>query len=131
VLTPRPLRSLALALTIVAGLVPALASAGPAHLHGHHCGLYGQATEGPLTPVCRRDVPCDGPAGDARLIFLRGGRIVASTRTGATGSYRIALRPGHYSISSNIGMGTVEPSTTTVSRGEYSRLDFRLDTGIR
>ena len=131
VVTPPRLRRLALPLVIAAGLVPALASAGPAHLREHHSGLYGQVTEGPLTPVCRQDVPCEGPAAHVRLTFLRRDRIVACTRTDAGGSYRIALRPGRYSITSNIGFGAVEPSRVAVSRGRFARVDLSLDTGIR
>lgn len=125
------LRRLALPLALAAGLVPALASAGAAHERAPHSGLFGQATKGPLQPVCREGVPCDGPAGRARIYFLRGERIVARTRTDANGSYRIALRHGRYSIKSKIGFGVVKPSTVTVPHGRFARVDLTLDTGIR
>jgi hypothetical protein len=125
------LRRLALPFALAAGLVPALAAAGPAHERALRSGLFGQATKGPLTPVCREGVPCDGPAGHAKLVFLRGDRTVARTRTDAGGAYRIALRPGRYSIKSRIGFGSVKPSMVTVPHGRFARVDLSLDTGIR
>ncbi len=130
-MTTGRLRRLALPLALAAGLVPALASAGPAHERGSRSGLHGQATKGPLTPVCREGVPCYGPAGSAKLFFLRGSRVVAQTRTDARGSYRVALRPGRYSVRSKIGFGVVKPPTVTVPRGRFSHIDLSLDTGIR
>ena len=124
-------RRLALPLAFVAGLVPALAAAGAAHERSTRSGLYGHATKGPLTPVCREDVPCDGPAGSARLLFLRAGRVVAQTRTDASGAYRIRLRPGRYTVKSKIGFGVVKPSTVTVPHGRFARVDLFVDTGIR
>ncbi|HEX9416883.1 MAG TPA: carboxypeptidase-like regulatory domain-containing protein [Gaiellaceae bacterium] len=124
-------RRLALPLAFVAGLVPALAAAGPAQDRSLRSGLYGHATKGPLTPVCREGVPCDGPAGSARLLIVRGARLVAQTRTDASGKYRIRLRPGRYTVKSKIGFGVVKPSTVTVPHGRFARVDLFVDTGIR
>lgn len=124
-------RRLALPLAFVAGLVPAVAAAGPDQDRSLRSGLYGQATKGPLMPVCREGDPCDGPAGSARLLFVRGSRLVAQTRTDASGKYRIQLRPGRYTVKSKIGFGVVKPSTVTVPHGRFVRVDLFMDTGIR
>lgn len=126
----RPL-GLAVAFATIASLVPALATAGAGHERSARTGLYGQATKGPLTPVCREDVPCYGPASRARLLFVRRGRVIARTRTRGDGSYRIVLRAGRYQIRSKIGFGVVKPPAVTVRRGHFSKLDLLLDTGIR
>jgi hypothetical protein len=124
-------RRLVLSLALAAGLVPALASSGPTHKPALRSGLYGHATMGPLMPVCRRDVPCRGPAAHVTLLFLRGERIIEGTETDAEGRYGIALKPGRYSIASTIGFGVVEPDTVTVLHGHFTRVDLSLDTGIR
>jgi hypothetical protein len=124
-------RRLALPLAFVAGLVPALAAAGPAQDRSLRSGVYGHATKGPLMPVCREGVPCDGPAGRARLFFVRNGHLVAQTRTDTSGKYRIRLRPGRYTVKSKIGFGVVKPSAITVPHGRFARIDLYMDTGIR
>ena len=96
-------------------------------------GLYGTVVRGPITPVCRVDEPCDGPA-HVTLVFSRLGKAVARVHTREDGSYRIRLRPGRYSVrttSTSIFERRTNPSTSTVPRVGYRRADFNIDTGIR
>lgn len=97
-------------------------------------GLRGLVTRGPIMPVCMVDQPCDEPAANVRLVFLRNGVVVSRARTSATGWYRVALAPGRYAVRlpGKPAMGRiVKPQTARVLRGRYSRVDFSIDTGIR
>lgn len=96
-------------------------------------GLYGTVYRGPITPVCRVDVPCDEPA-NVTLVFSRLGRAVARVHTREDGSYRIRLRPGRYSVrttSTSLFERRTNPATATVPRAGYRRVNFFIDTGIR
>ena len=97
-------------------------------------GLRGLVTRGPIMPVCMVDQPCDEPAANVRLVFVRSGTVVARARTSETGRYRVALAPGRYAVrlpgKPAIGR-IVKPQTVRVLRGRYSRVDFSIDTGIR
>lgn len=115
-------------------LLAALAAAAPgsgSFGRAARSGLYGNVTMGPLMPVCREGVPCDGPARHERLLFVRNRHVVARTRTSQTGTYRISLPAGRYTIRSKIGFGVVKPPSITVPRGRFRRVDLSLDTGIR
>jgi len=95
-------------------------------------GLYGQVTKGPITPVCREDVPCDGPAAGLMLVFSRNGTAVARTTTRQDGSYRLSLRPGRYIVRAvPRGLVPPEPGFVTVAPDRFRRIDFFVDTGIR
>jgi hypothetical protein len=97
-------------------------------------GLRGLVTRGPIMPVCMVDQPCDEPAANVRLVFLRNGVVVSRARTGATGWYRVALAPGRYAVrlpGKPVLGRIVKPQTVRVLRGRYSRVDFSIDTGIR
>lgn len=95
-------------------------------------GLYGNVTKGPITPVCREGVPCDGPAAGLTLVFSRNGAVVARTTTRQDGSYRLALEPGRYSVRTvPRGLIPPEPAVATVAADRSRRIDFFVDTGIR
>lgn len=90
--------------------------------------LTGSVTRGPVTPVCRIDVPCTKPAVNVRLTFTRAGVTVA-VRTDGTGAYRIRLAPGTYVVHSSSGM-SIAPAKVWV-RAALPRRNFAIDTGIR
>src|SRR6476660_10487920 len=97
-------------------------------------GLHGLVTRGPIRPVCMVDQPCDEPAANVQLVFLRNGVVVSRARTSATGRYRITLSPGRYAVRlpGKPGIGrVVKPQTVRVLRGRNIRVDFSIDTGIR
>ena len=80
------------------------------------------------------DQPCDEPAANVQLVFLRNGVVVSRARTSATGGYRITLSPGRYAVRlpGKPGIGrVVKPQTVRVLRGRNVRVDFSIDTGIR
>jgi hypothetical protein len=97
-------------------------------------GLRGLVTRGPITPVCLEDQPCDKPAANVRLFFVRGGRQIASVRTARDGTYRLTLAPGSYGVrlAQRPVLGQfVSPAKVLVLRGRYRHVDFHIDTGIR
>jgi hypothetical protein len=97
-------------------------------------GLYGTVIRGPVTPVCRVDVPCYEAAAGVTLVFERAGRPVTTARTNASGRYRVALAPGRYIVRTrqrSIFERVPEPSSVTVPRGRFARVNFAIDTGIR
>jgi hypothetical protein len=109
----------------VAALVAASGTSGS--------GLYGKVVISPARPVCAVGEPCTAPDRDDVLTFWRRGRRVATARTTAKGSYRIALAPGRYAVTVRrraIGRG-LEPTRATVLRCRYARVNFTLDIGIR
>jgi hypothetical protein len=121
-------RALAVALVASALVVP---SAGTTT----RSGLYGKVTRGPLTPVCRAEVPCYGPAADVTLRFLRNGVVAREATTAKDGTYRVALSPGAYVVrvaplSKRAGRG-LDPTDARVAAGRWTRTDFSIDTGIR
>jgi len=117
---------LVLALTVLAFAAPAACSTG-------NSGLRGVVVQGPTSPVCRLDEPCEAPAANVVLVFKQAGRVVARTTTGSKGGYRLALKPGRYAVTTarrTIGTG-LTPRTVVVPRERFARIDFHLDTGIQ
>ena len=73
-----------------AAVALALLAAGSSGSTGS--GLYGVVKKGPITPVCRVDVPCDAPA-HITLVFSRACHEVERVHSTQTGRYRIAPCP--------------------------------------
>jgi hypothetical protein len=96
-------------------------------------GLQGRVMRGPIMPVCRVGVPCDAPAPGVTLRFARAGRIVARATTNRKGWYRVALKPGRYSVRTNRrGREALpKPALATATSGRFRRVDFHIDTGLR
>jgi hypothetical protein len=97
-------------------------------------GLHGIVTRGPITPVCKVNVPCSAPAVGAVLVFSRAGYQPVRIRTGAGGRYSVRLAPGYYTVrlspAPRIGFG-LRPVHVHVARNVDARLDFSIDTGLR
>jgi hypothetical protein len=115
----------------LAALVALVAGAADA---GTSSGLRGIVMRGPVMPVCIVGQPCNEPAANIRLVFLRDGKPAATARTVRDGRYRVALRPGIYRVRTlprpSIGRG-IEPERVQVPRARFARVDFSIDTGIR
>jgi hypothetical protein len=92
-------------------------------------GLIGYVSRGPVTPRCTPGRACFTPA-HVTLRFGQQATIVARTATRTTGTYRIALKPGVYTVSVTAGLGRLRPSTVTVPATGWKRVNFVLTTGI-
>jgi hypothetical protein len=115
------------------GALAALALGCGSAVGGTATGLRGFVKRGPTMPVCRVGVPCDEPAPGVKLKFSRSGKVVATAITNQRGWYRVTLRAGRYSVSTNVKAPSVgpQPRAVTVEAGRMKRRDFFIDTGIR
>lgn len=96
-------------------------------------GLRGTVKQGPTTPVCAQNVPCDGLARGVTLVFARRGHVPVRARTRDDGTYRVRLAPGRYSVrvAGSGGVGGVKPAVVGVPSGRFAHVNFFVDTGIR
>ena len=119
-----------LGLAVLATLVLGCGSAGGGTATS---GLKGRVMRGPTMPVCRVGVPCEAPARGVKLTFFRSGKVAARATTNQKGFYRIALKPGPYSVRTNQPdfEKVPQPSRVTVPSDRFKRLNFHIDTGIR
>jgi hypothetical protein len=123
----------------LATLIVALACAGPANpaadlLGGPNTGLVGQVLRGPITPVCRVDIPCDGPF-SAWFDVLHGDALVARFHSDSSGAFKVALAPGAYVVvpsdSAPLMMPGAQRKDVVVGPDGFTRVTLDFDTGIR
>jgi hypothetical protein len=98
-------------------------------------GLTGVVTRGPVTPVCRVDVPCDAPF-SATFNVERAGRRVAQFQSDASGQFTVFLQPGGYTVVPNADAPIIAPtsqvkSVTVGDTGTLTVVRLMFDTGIR
>ena len=98
-------------------------------------GLTGIVTRGPITPVCRIDVPCDAPF-TATFNVERAGRRVAQFQSDASGQFTVFLAPGGYTIVPNADAPIIAPTAqakpvTVADNGMLTVVRLAFDTGIR
>lgn len=116
-----------------------LASCAAAHDTGGDsarapASVTGSVRAGPTCPVVLAGEPCrPAPVEQALVELVDAGSVVASTRTDATGSFRLPAEPGTFRIRATATDGL--PSTTaravTVTGGPDRPIKLLLDTGIR
>lgn len=95
-------------------------------------GIYGTITIGPITPVCRVDIACDGPYSTTIIVSNSGGEVTRFT-SDSQGHFLVNLLPGNYTLTP-AGSGRLpwmSPQSVTVSSGLYTQLDIQFDSGIR
>jgi hypothetical protein len=98
-------------------------------------GLTGVVTRGPVTPVCRIDVPCDAPF-SATFSVERSGRRVTQFESDAAGQFTVVLAPGVYTIVPAADAPIISPTTqgksvTVADNGMLTVVRLTFDTGIR
>jgi hypothetical protein len=111
-------------------LVLALAFAAPAAARTPTGVVRGTVMRGPITPTCSDAQPCYAAAAGVKLVFLRNGRPIAHTTTGADGLYRIRLASGRYGIRVR-GWRRWTPTHVLIRRERITHLNVAIDTGIR
>lgn len=97
-------------------------------------GLWGEVRRGPIVPVCVAEQPCDAPAKNVTLAFVRNGDVVRRATTNEQGRYRVRLAAGTYSVrlSQKPAVGrSLDPVQARVRAGRFVRVDFSIDTGIQ
>jgi hypothetical protein len=97
--------------------------------------LWGIVTRGPVSPVERLGVPSSVPAAGVTVVVSSpDGKTAGTAVTDDEGNYRIGLPPGTFIVNIHrgpLGHASGLPARVTVSEGGRTRLDIRLDTGIR
>jgi hypothetical protein len=98
-------------------------------------GLSGVVVRGPITPVCRADVPCDAPF-SATFSIQRSGRQVAQFRSDVSGQFTVFLQPGDYTIvpapdAPILSPGSQFKSVSVADSGALTMVRLTFDTGIR
>ena len=97
-------------------------------------GLTGTVVRGPITPVCRIDVPCEASF-SAGFTVQRAGREVARFQSDAEGQFTVRLDAGTYSVVPDRNAPLIAPTSQsrTVTVGDTGLTAVRLtfDTGIR
>ena len=77
-------------------------------------GLTGVVMRGPVTPVCRVDVPCDAPF-SATFEVYQNSRRVARFQSDADGRFSVTLRPGMYRVIPGADAPIIQPPTQVKS----------------
>jgi|GEM_PF-4183220 hypothetical protein len=99
--------------------------------------LSGRVTLWPVSPAERPgSTPAPRPAAGIKLqVYGPFHEEVAALTTDADGQFRVDLPPGLYQLVMALGQGKAFtkdlPAMVTIARGQESRLDIRLDTGMR
>jgi hypothetical protein len=97
-------------------------------------GLTGTVARGPITPVCRVDVPCDAPF-SAGFIVQRAGRQIARFQSDSAGQFTVYLDPGAYTVVPDADAPLISPvsqaKSVTVGDTGLTMVRLSFDTGIR
>jgi hypothetical protein len=95
-------------------------------------GIQGKAIYGPTCPVQRVGGPsCQRPYGGQIYVTAKDG-IAVIVRSKSDGSFRVALAPGTYTVSSgNQGLPIVKPFDVTVDPHTFTTITVMFDSGIR
>src|SRR5262245_58203280 len=98
-------------------------------------GLTGVVLRGPVTPVCRVDVPCDAPF-SATFTVQKSGQRVVQFQSDASGRFTVFLAPGPYMIVPGADAPIISPSiqskiVTVLDNGALTAVQLMFDTGIR
>lgn len=99
-------------------------------------GIEGLVLIGPTCPVVIQGQDCDDKpyAGEVRIIERASGTLVATARSGNDGRFRVALRPGDYTlepVAPNGGLPFGKPIEVTVRMHTFERVTISFDSGIR
>src|SRR6059036_1847781 len=96
-------------------------------------GLTGVVTRGPVTPVCRVDVPCDAPF-SARFNVQKSGQRAAQFESDASGRFTVMLAPGSYTVVPNADAPIISPTlqvktVSVLDNGTLTVVQLMFDTG--
>jgi hypothetical protein len=96
-------------------------------------GLTGVVTRGPVTPVCRVDLPCSAPF-VGTFSVLQGTKVIGTFQSDSEGRFTVMLYPGTYSVvltdATLLGPFRQSKTVTVVSPG-LTTVNLEFDTGIR
>jgi len=97
-------------------------------------GLTGTVIRGPITPVCRVDLPCSAPF-SAHFTVMSGSSTVASFLSDSSGVFTVMLAPGSYTIvpaaDAPVMSATSQAKSVIVGPVGLTKVQLEFDTGIR
>lgn len=96
--------------------------------------VTGRVLAAPACPVERADSPCpDLPVAGARVSALRGGKVIAATRSRRDGAFRLRLDAGTYILTAvnTGGYRSTARAVITVRPGRRVAVTLTVDSGIR
>jgi hypothetical protein len=120
---------------VVAWAILLLAACGASSpVAGPMSSVVGRVLSAPSCPVQRQGVPCPPrPVRGAAVAVLRGGGVIASTRTSASGRFSLRVVAGRYQVrATNVGpLATTASKVVTVRAGQTVSVRLIVDSGIR
>jgi hypothetical protein len=95
--------------------------------------VIGQVTAGPTCPVERFAQPCPPHPVTADVQARVQGRVVASRRSDADGTFRLQLPSGTYTLvaTTDSVLPRCDPLTVFVTEAQTTSADITCDTGVR
>lgn len=96
--------------------------------------IEGHVSRGPIMPVCRDGVPCDGVYADAKIVVKdKAGAVAARATADRNGDFKVGVRAGAFAV--GVDVSGPFPSCSQVDivvvDGATVRADVDCDTGIR
>jgi hypothetical protein len=98
-------------------------------------GLEGLVTVGPQCPVVRVGESCPDLPYAATLELRQAGKLIVQFNSDASGKFRVAVRPGSYSLEplspGGRALPAAGPQSVTVLEGQFLNVAVVYDSGIR
>jgi hypothetical protein len=95
-------------------------------------GIAGEVQAGPTCPVETPESPCPDRPVEGAHVTATGNGVTKDTRSDASGSFRLRLRPGTYTLTATSdGVFGCEEQRVRVAKNRYTRVTVTCDTGIR
>ena len=123
---------------LISSLLLVLSASNPVMDDGYpflNSGLEGLVTVGPQCPVVREGESCPDLPYAAMLELRQAGKLMVRFQSDAQGKFRVAVRPGSYSLEPKSPVGqflpAAGPQTVTVLEGKFSSIAVMYDSGIR
>jgi hypothetical protein len=135
---PQVMRWLISSVLVLIVLVPILSACNPVMDDGYpflNSGLEGLVTVGPQCPVVREGESCPDLPFAVTLELRQAGKLVVQFNSDVQGKFRVAVRPGLYSLEPQSpggrGLPSAGPRPVTVLEGQFSSVAVVYDSGIR
>jgi hypothetical protein len=96
--------------------------------------IEGHVTLGPIMPVCRQGVPCDGVYGGAKIVVRdKAGEVVATAIADRNGDFKVGVRVGAFVVGVDVAgqMPSCTQVEVVVADGATVRSQIDCDSGIR
>ena len=95
-------------------------------------GINGTVVAGPTCPVETPESPCPDRPVDGAQVTAKRGDETRSTTTDPSGTFRLRLRPGTYTVTAvSDSVFGCDEQRVVVRKRRYSKITVTCDTGIR